>query len=81
MTLNFCLFCLEKVFDMDFSQKYLCGVFELPLPKNVLKKKSDGGWVGLGCSKCTGWSVDFFLPAPRLKCSKCRLQVFGRWPM
>jgi hypothetical protein len=34
-------------------------------PKNVLKKKvkkkkSDGGWVGLGFSKCTGGSVDFF---------------------
>jgi hypothetical protein len=40
-------------------------------PKNALPKKSqekkmsDGGWVGLGFSKCTGGSVDFFLPAPR----------------
>jgi hypothetical protein len=34
-------------------------------PKNVLKKKvkkkkSDGGWVGLRFSKCTGGSVDLF---------------------
>jgi hypothetical protein len=50
-------------------QKYFGGVFELPLPRNaqkrtkkkVKKKKgSDGGWVGLGFSKCTGGSVDFF---------------------
>jgi hypothetical protein len=26
---------LEKVFDMDFLQKYLYGVFELPLPRNA----------------------------------------------
>jgi hypothetical protein len=31
----------------------------------VKKKKSDSGWVGLRFSKCTGGSVDFFLPAPR----------------
>jgi hypothetical protein len=52
----------EKVFDMDFLQKYFYGVFELPLPRNaqnVLKKKSDGGWVGMGFSKCMGGSVDF----------------------
>jgi hypothetical protein len=44
---------------MDFLQKYLCGVFELPLPRNaqkrtkkkVKKKKSGGGWVSLGFSK------------------------------
>jgi hypothetical protein len=39
-------------------------------PQNVLKqksrkKKSAGGWVGLGFSKYTGGSVDFVLPAPR----------------
>jgi hypothetical protein len=65
---------LEKVFDMDFLQKYLYGVFELTLPRNAqkrTKKKSQGkkkvGWRvgGLGFSKCTGGSVDFFLPAPR----------------
>jgi hypothetical protein len=61
---------LEKAFDMEFLQKYVYGVFELPLPRNVLKinakkKKSAGGWVGLGFSKCTGGSVDFFLAAPR----------------
>jgi hypothetical protein len=38
-------------------------------PKNVLKKKSrekksDGGWVGLGFSKCTGGSVDLFFAGP-----------------
>jgi hypothetical protein len=41
-------------FDMDFLQKYLYGVFELPLPRNARKrtkknaeKKSRlvGGWV------------------------------------
>jgi hypothetical protein len=26
---------LSKVFDMDFSQKVLCGVFELPLLRNA----------------------------------------------
>jgi hypothetical protein len=39
---------------MDFLQKYLYGVFELPLPRNaqkLTKKKSQGkkkseGWVG-----------------------------------
>jgi hypothetical protein len=49
-------FFLEKVFDMDFLQKYFYCVFELPVPrnarkrtkKNAKKKKSAGGWVGLG---------------------------------
>jgi hypothetical protein len=48
---------------MDFLQKYVYGVFELPLPGNApkcTKKKSDGGWGGVGFSKCTGRSVDFF---------------------
>jgi hypothetical protein len=47
----------EKVFDMDFLQKYVYGVFELPLPRNAQnrtkknqgKKKSRfffGWWVG-----------------------------------
>jgi hypothetical protein len=54
--------------------KYFFGVFEPPLPRNAQKrtkkksqgkKKSDGGWVGLRFSKCTGGSVDFFLAAPR----------------
>jgi hypothetical protein len=64
---------LEKGFSMD-SQKYLYGVFELPLPRNARnvpekktrKKKSAGGWVGLGFSKCTGGSVDFLFAAPRV---------------
>jgi hypothetical protein len=60
---------LGKVFDMDFLQKCFYGVFELPLPRNAQKRtkknakkkrKSAGGWVGLGFSKCTGGSVDFF---------------------
>jgi hypothetical protein len=29
---------LEKVFDMDFLQKYFYGVFELPLPRNAQKR-------------------------------------------
>jgi hypothetical protein len=77
---------LEKVFDMDFLQKYFYGGFELPLPRNAkkcTKKKSRKksrmvGRVGLGFSKCTGGSVDFFLPAPRQgqrrRCS-CQLPV------
>jgi hypothetical protein len=60
---------LEKVFDMEFLQKYFYGVFDLPLPRNTQKrtkkqksrkKKSAGGWVGLGFSKCTGGSVVCF---------------------
>jgi hypothetical protein len=31
-TLKLLPICFGKVFDMDFLQKYLCGVFELPLP-------------------------------------------------
>jgi hypothetical protein len=27
-----------KVFDMDFPQKVVCGVFELPLLKNAQKR-------------------------------------------
>jgi hypothetical protein len=58
---------------MDFLRTYFYGVFELPLPRNAQKrtkkksrkKKSDGGWVGLRFSKCTGGSVDLFLAAPR----------------
>jgi hypothetical protein len=56
---------------MDFLQKCFYGVFELPLPRNaqkrtkkkVKKKKSDGGWVGLRFSKCTGGSVEKKLAA------------------
>jgi hypothetical protein len=56
-------------------KKCFYGVFELPLPrnaqKNVLKQKSrkkssDGGWVGLRFSKCTGGSVKKYLAAPRI---------------
>jgi hypothetical protein len=51
------------------------GVFELPLPRNAQKrtntnsrkKKSDGGWLGLRFSKCTGGVRRFFLAAPRTK--------------
>jgi hypothetical protein len=68
---------LEKVFDMDFLQKYFYGVFELPLPRNAQKrtkkkakkkKSRRGGWVGLGFSKSTGGSVDFYFggPSPRV---------------
>jgi hypothetical protein len=32
LTSKFRSICLGKVFDMDFLQKYLYGVFELPLP-------------------------------------------------
>jgi hypothetical protein len=60
---------LEKVFDMDFLQKYFNGVFELPLPRNAqkrTKKKAKekkvggvGGWVW-DLVKARGGSVDFF---------------------
>jgi hypothetical protein len=67
---------LGKVFDTEFLPKYFYGVVELPLPRNAQKrtpkksqgkKKSDGGWVGLRFSKCTGGFVDFVLAAPRAK--------------
>jgi hypothetical protein len=61
---------------MDFLQKYVHGVFDLPLPRNAKKrtkknkgKKSAGGWVGLGFSKCTVGSVDFFC-RPLESCSR-----------
>jgi hypothetical protein len=44
---------LEKVFDMDFLQKCVYGVLELPLPRNAQKrtkkksrKQKFGWWVG-----------------------------------
>jgi hypothetical protein len=67
---------------MDFLQKHFYGVFELPLPRNAQKrtkkksqeqKKSDGGWVGLGFSKCTG---HFFWPASRLFWGICLRHFF-----
>jgi hypothetical protein len=66
LTSKFLSIFLEKVFDMDFLQNDFYGVFELPLPRNKSQggKKSDGGWVGLGFSKCTG-GPSIFLPAPR----------------
>jgi hypothetical protein len=64
-----------KAFDMDFLQN-ICVVFLNPpaLPRNTQKRtkksqekqKSDGGWVGLGFSKCTGGRPSIYcLPAPR----------------
>jgi hypothetical protein len=54
LTSKFFVKILEKVFDMDFLQKYFYGVFELPLPRNAQKrtkkksqeKKKSEGWVG-----------------------------------
>jgi hypothetical protein len=76
LTSKFLSIFLEKVFDMDFLQKYLYGVFELPSPRNaqkrtkkVKKKKSAGGLVGLGFSTCTGGS-GFFWAAPRCQCQR-----------
>jgi hypothetical protein len=43
---------LGKVFDMDFLQKYVHGVFELPLPRNAQKRTKNNSrkkirwWVG-----------------------------------
>jgi hypothetical protein len=83
LTSNILSICLGKVFDIDFLQKHFYGVFELPLPRNARgrtktnakkksrKKKSAGGWVGLGFSKCTGGSVDFSFGGP----SFCTTQV------
>jgi hypothetical protein len=62
-----------STFGMDFLQKYLYSVFELPLPRNAQKrtkkksqgeKKSDGGWVGLGFSKCAGGVRRFVFAGP-----------------
>ena len=65
---------LEKVFDMDFLQKYFYGVFELPLSRNAqkrTKKKSQekksrmvGGWVW-DLANARGGVRRFFLAAPR----------------
>jgi hypothetical protein len=53
-----------------FCQNIFRGVFELPLPRNAQKRtKSDCGWVGLGFSKCTGGSVDFFFAGPSCFCA------------
>jgi hypothetical protein len=79
LTSIFLVKILGKVFDMDFLQKYFCGVFELPLPRNAQKrtkkkakkkKSRRGGWVGLGFSKSTGGSVDFFFGGPSLPVSR-----------
>jgi hypothetical protein len=78
---------LEKVFDMDFLQKYFYGVFELPLPKDVLKKKAKkkkvggvGGWVW-DLVKSRGGPSGFFLAAPRIwpaASAHFRLPAFGQ---
>jgi hypothetical protein len=71
---------LEKVFDMGFCKKYLCGVFELPLPRNVQKRtlkkgqeKKVGWWVGgSGIQQMHGGVRRFyfwFLAAPRRRCA------------
>jgi hypothetical protein len=60
---------------MDFLQKYVYGVFELPLPRNAQKrtktksqeKKKSEGWVGgwvWDLVKARGGSVDFFFGGP-----------------
>jgi hypothetical protein len=56
---------LGKVFDMDFLNSPCRETPKNVLKKKVKKKKSDGGWLGLGFSKCTGGSVDLFWAAPR----------------
>jgi hypothetical protein len=60
-----------KVFDIDFLQKYVYGVFGLPLelyretPKNGLKQKAKRKKLGLvGSSKVNRMYVGFFLSAP-----------------
>jgi hypothetical protein len=78
LTSNFLVKILEKVFDMDFLQKYFYGVFELPLPRNAqkrTKKQSQekkvggvGGWVW-DLLKARGGPSIFFLAAPRLSFS------------
>jgi hypothetical protein len=79
-----------KVFDTDFLPKYFYCVFELPLPRNAQKrtkkksqgkKKSDGGWVGLRFSKCTGGSVDFFFGGPSPRSWELGVRcVMKQWP-
>jgi hypothetical protein len=74
----------EKFSTRTFCQNIFNGVFELPLPRNAQKrtkkksqekKKSDGGWVGLRFSKCTGGPSIYFLAAPRELLARCKLQA------
>jgi hypothetical protein len=65
-------FFLEKVFDIDFLQKYFNGVFELPLPRNAQKRtKKKSQEKKAGCRMAGGWVRGLanvrgiFLPAPR----------------
>jgi hypothetical protein len=77
----------KKFPTWTFCQNIFNGVFDLPLPRNAQKrtrkksqeKKSDGGWVGLGFSKCTGRSVDLFFggPSRRSKAARGRPNKIG----
>jgi hypothetical protein len=61
LTLKFLSVFGESFRHGFFFVKQNSGVFGLPLPSNVVQqrpfflinKKSEGGWVGLGFSKCT----------------------------
>jgi hypothetical protein len=70
LTSKFLSVFVEKVFDMDFLQKYFMVFLNSPYrenPKNLLlKKKSAGGLVGLRYSKCTGGPSIFLGSALRL---------------
>jgi hypothetical protein len=73
LTSKFLSIFLEKVFDMDFLQKYFYGAFELPLPlprnaqkrtlkKNQEKKRMVGGWVWDLANVRAGPSIFFCRP-------------------
>jgi hypothetical protein len=63
--------------NMSISPMVFLNLDSLPLPRNALKKKvkkkkSDGGWVGLGFSKCTGGVRRFVFAGPsRLRHGTC----------
>jgi hypothetical protein len=73
LTSKFLSFFFEKVFGMDFLQSIVYGVFELPLPRNALKRTNKlqggksrlvGGWVRDPANVRGGPSIFFASPSP-----------------
>jgi hypothetical protein len=74
--------CLEKVFDMDFLHSPCRLAEKRPKMYYVLtqkprKKKSDGGWVGLGFSRCTGRGGGWVTQAAGSSVPLAEMPLFG----